>query len=153
MATITTYWQGGYIPAAAQQNRRELYDGTAATYTAWDVNGNVTTTRALTTGEAAQLAAQDAANTSTANGANLQAKLTAAITANGNDTTQDVTIQSGAATINGTATPFTLAQCTNFIKQLATAVSTLAGNDVNSKRELTAIMKLMTNALSDTNGT
>jgi hypothetical protein len=48
-------------------NATQQSDPTPAGFTAWDANGNVTTTRALTAGEIAQLAAQDGVAASTAN--------------------------------------------------------------------------------------
>ena len=59
MSSRTSYYGGGYLPAAPQQNRAELYDGTAGTYTSWAPDGTVTSTRALTTAEVASFAAQD----------------------------------------------------------------------------------------------
>ena len=60
MSSRTSYYGGGYLPAAPQQNRAESWDATAGTYTAWAVDGTVTASRALTTAEAAAFAAQDA---------------------------------------------------------------------------------------------
>lgn len=75
MASSVTYHLGGYKPAAPQQNRAELYDGAAATYTAWDTSGTQTAQRALTTAEAATLAAQDALVVNDANRATIQANI------------------------------------------------------------------------------
>jgi hypothetical protein len=82
MAVVTRYQLGGYVAAAVQQNRAELYDGTSGLYTSWDTNGVQTAQRALTAGEIAQLAAQDAAATSDANKATIQSRAQAALTAN-----------------------------------------------------------------------
>lgn len=82
MTVYTTYHVGGFIPAAPQQNRKELYDGTAGTHTAWDTNGVQTSTRSLTANETAQLAAQDAAVVSETNKGSIQSKAQAALAAN-----------------------------------------------------------------------
>lgn len=92
-----------------------------------------------------------AAATASTNQATLQQQAQAALAANRADQTQDGTIQTGAATINATAGPFTLAQCTTFIKQLATAVSTNAGNDINTKKELNALIRLALSQFDATN--
>ena len=74
MATIARYGLGGFNAAAPAQNKAEQWtnatqptDPTPAGYTAWDANGNVTTTRALTAAESTSLAAQDAQATAAAN--------------------------------------------------------------------------------------
>ena len=69
MSSVTRYHPGGFVAAALMKNQAETWDGTAATYTAWDVNGAVTTTRALTAPEVSGLAAQDTANTAATNAA------------------------------------------------------------------------------------
>lgn len=61
MANRVSYYPGGFVAAAPQQNRSELFDGTAGTYTAWDVNGVQTAQRPLTSDEIADLAAMDTA--------------------------------------------------------------------------------------------
>lgn len=76
MAVNTNYYIGGLIASAPAQNRSEQWDSVASTYTAWSQAGTVTTTRALTTAEAAALAAQDATNTSLANTTTIQTALT-----------------------------------------------------------------------------
>jgi hypothetical protein len=58
MASIVTYHKGGFLPAAPQKNRAELWDSAAGTYTSWDTAGLVTASRALTVGELAALTAQ-----------------------------------------------------------------------------------------------
>lgn len=82
MATRTNYHVGGFLPAAPQQNRRELWDSVAGTYTAWNTSGAVTTSRALTTAEAADLTAADATNTSLTNAATLRSRALTALDAN-----------------------------------------------------------------------
>lgn len=77
MASSVTYHLGGYKPAAPQQNRAELYDGAAGTYTSWDTSGVQTATRPLTAAEAAQLAADDAAIVSDTNQGALQSAVQA----------------------------------------------------------------------------
>ena len=59
MANIVKYYPGGFLAAAVQQNRAEMLDGSAGTYTSWAVDGNVTSTRVLTATEVATLASQD----------------------------------------------------------------------------------------------
>lgn len=102
----------------------------AAGYTAWDANGTVTTQRALTTEEAASLAALDTVATQGSNQSALINKAQTAITANG----------TYIALTNPTA-----AQTTAQVKMLT--------------RENTAIIKLLLKSLGvdgtldDTNGT
>jgi hypothetical protein len=78
----TTYYQGGYQPAAPAQNRSEEWDDAAATYTAWTPAGVQTVQRALTPGEVAQAAAAAAATVTDANTATVRARAQAALTAN-----------------------------------------------------------------------
>jgi hypothetical protein len=82
MAQMVTYHPGGYIPAAAQKNRAELFDGAAGTYTAWNTSGVQTSTRALTAPEAAQLAAQDTAIVQDGNQSTIRTNLQAALPTN-----------------------------------------------------------------------
>ena len=82
MTINTRYYFGGFLPAAAQQNRSEMWDGTAATYTSWAVDGTVTASRALTAPETADLAAQDAAATAANNSTTLRTRANAALTTN-----------------------------------------------------------------------
>lgn len=149
----TNYYPGGFDPAAPAQNRAEEWDSVAATYTAWDGGGVVTagTPRALTAAEIAQFTAQITSVGQIGNQATVQQQVQAALAANRSDQTQDATIQAGATTIQGTAGTFTLAQCTTFIKQLAQAVNTLAGNDVNAKKELNALIRLALQQFDATN--
>ena len=82
MSTIVSYYLGGAILAAPQQNRSELYDGAAGTYTSWAADGTVTTIRALIASEVAALAAQDAAATAANNSTTLRTRANAALTTN-----------------------------------------------------------------------
>lgn len=79
MAQRTSYHPGGFDPAKPQQNRSELFDGTAGTYTAWDTAGAQTATRALTAQETADLAAQDVAATAETNTATIRQQAAAAL--------------------------------------------------------------------------
>lgn len=81
MGQNATYHQGGYIASAPAQNKAEQWD-TAAGYTAWDTAGVVITQRALTSQEAAALAAQDAGAATTANGDTLRSQAAQALAAN-----------------------------------------------------------------------
>jgi hypothetical protein len=86
MAANTRYYAGGTTTGPAQNkaeqwsNATQPTDPTPAGYTAWDAGGNVTTTRALTAAEVAQLAATDAGATATANQTTMQAQLQADLT-------------------------------------------------------------------------
>lgn len=152
MSNIVNFHIGGFIPGAVQQNRSELYDESASTYTAWDVAGNVTSTRPLTTAEVTQLAAQDAAAALFTNQSALQSKAQAALTANQNDVTQDQAIITQAATITA-ASITNLATAATAIGKLAQAVSILASNDINTKKELQAIIYLVLAEFAATTGT
>lgn len=122
-------------------NATQPGDPTPAGYTAWDAAGNVTTTRALTAAEATALASQDTANTAAGNQATIQQQATAALANNATDKTQDQNIISQAAGVIA-APPTTLAAMTPVIKALAQAVNTLAQNDLNTKAELNALIRL-----------
>lgn len=86
-----------------------------------------------------------------ANQQTLQQQAQAALVANRNDQNQDQTIITNAATITGTNGTLTSAQLSNFVRQLAQAVSILAGNDANAKKELNAITRLMLQQFDATN--
>ena len=78
----TVYYPGGFIAAAAASNVREEWNGLAVTYTSWDVSGTQTSTRALTTVEISDFAAQDAVAHALSNAATLRARAQAALAAN-----------------------------------------------------------------------
>lgn len=82
MATVVRYHLGGYLPASVQQNRAELWDGTAVTYTSWAVDGTVTVSRAMSAPEVAALAAQDTQAVASVNADTLRTRANAALTAN-----------------------------------------------------------------------
>lgn len=89
MSTVTAYYIGGYESSAPAQNKSEQWtnatqptDPTPAGYTAWDTSGNVITSRALTTAEAAALANQDSDLTAMSNLSTLQSKAQTAISNN-----------------------------------------------------------------------
>ena len=75
MSVNVTYYAGGFNPVAPQQNRAELWDGTAVTYTSWTVDGTVRASRALTAPEVAALAAQDTQSVITAKVASAESGL------------------------------------------------------------------------------
>jgi hypothetical protein len=77
-----TYHLGGYDPSKPAQNRAEMNDGAAGTYTKRDATGAQIAQRALTADEAAALAAEDARNAADTNGATLRQQAAAALTAN-----------------------------------------------------------------------
>lgn len=60
MSVLVSYHLGGFQSAAPAQNRAELLDGAAATYTRWDAAGAQVEQRPLTAPEVSFLAAQDA---------------------------------------------------------------------------------------------
>jgi len=106
------------------QNKAFELDSQAGTFTAWDHSGNVTQQRALTTQEAAALAAEDAQNTANTNRGTLQARAQTAIANN--------------VTFLGLASPTnaqTLAQVQSLTKQVD------------------ALIKLALGLLSDASGT
>lgn len=149
MASKETYHLGGYLPAAVQGNLYQLWDNGPGTYTEWDGAGNQTVSRQLTTAEAAELASIDAEQAQVTNRTTIQAQAVAALTANLNDLAQDQTIITQAATITvGSIT--NLATAATAIAKLAQAVSILAGNDQNGKKELTALIRLVLNQLNAT---
>jgi len=152
MSSVVVYHLGGFKPAAPQQNRAEFWDAATGTYTSWDSSGVQTAQRPLTADETAQLAAQDTAASGDANRSTFQQKLTAALAANQNDVAQDQAIMSQAATITA-ASITNLATAATAIGKLAQAVSLLAGNDVNTKKELQAIAYMLLNKNDTTAGT
>lgn len=82
MSAYVVYHQGGYDPAAPAQNKAELFDGGTGTYTAWDAAGNQIATRPLSTAEASDLAAQDAARAAGDNSATLRQQAVQALATN-----------------------------------------------------------------------
>jgi hypothetical protein len=82
VALATTYYAGGFIAAAPAGNRASEADSQAGTFTTWNPAGVQTGQRALTAGELAALAAQDAAAASGANRDTLTQLAQQALTAN-----------------------------------------------------------------------
>ena len=82
MAVRTVYLLGGFDAAKPQQNRSETWDGTAGTYTSWNVAGVQMANRPLTSTEIADLSAEDTAATALANATTLRARAQAALAAN-----------------------------------------------------------------------
>jgi hypothetical protein len=82
MTVVTHYYPGGLVAAAASQNRSEEWDSTAGVYTAWDASGAVTVQRALTSQEAASLAAEDAQIAAGANDSAIRSKVSSALASN-----------------------------------------------------------------------
>lgn len=76
----TTYYEGGYDPAAPAQNRSEQYDSTAGTYTRWDADGAAIEQRPLSQQEVAVFAAQDAEAEREANRTAIDAGISTALT-------------------------------------------------------------------------
>lgn len=75
----------------------------------------------------------------------------AALQANLADITQDETIKTNASNLEATVgTTFTTAQLSNHVRSLAQAMRILAQNDINSKRELNALIRLVTRRLEGT---
>lgn len=110
------------------------------TYDIIDPNGN----RVTVTG---------AVSAEVVNQQTLQSRATAALTANSADITQNANIATQAAAVTATTGNLTTAQLSNYVRQLAQAVTILAGNDTNAKRELTTIIRLVLGALDSTDGT
>jgi hypothetical protein len=124
MAVITTYYQGGFNPAAPAQNRAESYDGPSASYTSWDQSGAQTSQRPLSTAEVTALAGQDVAVATANNAQTLKVRANAAVAAN-----------------------------TAFLAVPApTNVQVLAQVQLLTK-QCTALIKLTLSALADTSGT
>lgn len=76
----TTYYPGGYQPAAPAQNMASQLTDTA--YTTWDKAGNVTFTGPPTADQQAQITASQTAQTSSTNQATLQQRAQAALNTN-----------------------------------------------------------------------
>lgn len=140
-------------PLEQWTNATQPTDPAAAGYTAWDAGGNVTTQRALTSDEAATLAAQDTAVTTTTNAATVDANLTAFITSLQLDVAQDNTIIANANTVIATSGTQSTLQLSNTVRQLAQAVKTLASNDINNKRVLSNLLRKIQGNYTDLTGT
>lgn len=82
MASRISYHPGGYQPLAPTKNVAELWDGQAGTYTRWDPSGAQLEQRALTSAEAAELAAVDTQNAADSNAATLRQQASQALAAN-----------------------------------------------------------------------
>lgn len=131
---------------------RDVVDTVAGTFTSFGPNGQQTSTRPLTADEVVLYAARDAAAVGSTNQTSLQAKAQAALTANQNDVTQDQTIITQAATVTSASLGTNAAVIAAVVK-LAQAVSVLASNDVNTKKELQAILYLLLDEFTTTAGT
>lgn len=142
MALSTLYYAGGFLANAPAQNKQQEADSVAGTFTTWDTHGVQTAQRPLTTLEAAQFAALATSITASANQVTIQAQAQAALSANAADLAQDATIITQAATVTGTSGALTLAQLSTIVRQLAQAVAVLAQNDMNTKKELNALIRL-----------
>lgn len=139
MALYTTFYDGQYIEAAAMHNAAEVIDTDAQTHTYYDTSGTVTRVESTNAIERAMLATVPAGG----DPGPLREQARAAFTANLNDIVQDAAVVSGAATITAGPATFTLAQLTSAVKSLAQGVTILANNDVNTKKELQAIIRLI----------
>ena len=124
----TVYYPGGFIAVAPALNVREEWNGLAVTYTSWDVSGTQTSTRALTTAEVSDLAAQDTQVVAGVNSATLRTRATAALTNNA----------TYLALSAGALTP-TAAQQTVQVNKLT--------------RECNVLIRLVTSLLDDLSGT
>lgn len=83
----------------------------------------------------------------------LRGKALAAITSNTTDITQDTAIKTQADVLSATTGTRTGAQLSNDVRALAQAVSILASNDSDAKKELTALIRLVLSQTTDTTGT
>lgn len=92
---------------------------------------------------------------SEANRQAMVAKIGTALAVNAADLAADQAIITQATALADTTGSRTLAQLSGDVRALAQAVKILAGNDVNSKRELTAMIRLRlgNDALDNTTGT
>lgn len=123
MKTVS-YYSGGFIPAAAAQNRAEEADSVAATFTTWDKAGVQTSQRALTATEVGGFSVLAAQAVLEANADTIRTKAQQALTIN--------------ATFLAIATP-TAAQIAAQTRALT--------------KECNAIIRLLVNQLDDISGT
>lgn len=82
MAQRVTYHPGGFVAAAVQKNMASRADSATGLYTTWSQAGAQTGQRALTSDEAAELAADDSMRTADTNGDTLRSRAQNALTAN-----------------------------------------------------------------------
>lgn len=175
MSTRTRYHAGGFIAAAVRGNKAEEWNGSAGTYTSWNVAGTQTSQRALTAAEVAELAAQDASDLRLANGSTLTAQATAAIASNETwINTTSPQVQSAMDSIQAATWPTkpgastTIAQVNTVlaliwdqvlvplvaqVAQLSQSVETDNAALTKALRDLDATMRLVAGALDSTSGT
>ena len=71
----------------------------------------------------------------------------AALQSNLSDIDQDNNVITQANTLAATTTTFTATQLSNHVRSLAQAIAILAQNDINAKRELNGVIRLLTGRL------
>jgi hypothetical protein len=124
----------------------EQWDDAALIYRSWDAQG-VMTARPYTTAEAAPFITEAARRTITAT-------INLALATNQDDVAQDANVIAQANAIaNNPLTTLTAVQIVTVLKQLAQGIAVLAQEDIDTKKELTALIRLAAGLLDTTDGT
>lgn len=117
-------------------------DPDTATYTRYGPDGTVIEVRPFRPEETAHFTAET-----------LRGRAAAAIATNTADQAQAETIRAQAATLAATTTTFTTAQLSGHVRSLATAVQLLAAHDIDTKKQLNVLIRLVVEQLDSTDGT